>query len=64
MYIQEEEGTVYFRLWNSDDPELWTAHGWIPYEAVKQAIAMYEPKNPFNPKQAYDLQIARALLKD
>ncbi|MCF8082709.1 MAG: hypothetical protein K9M96_06425 [Deltaproteobacteria bacterium] len=64
MYVRESDGTICFRLWNSDDPELWSQHGWLPYEAVQQASAMYEQKNDFNPKQAYDLEIARAALKD
>jgi len=63
MYVRDDGETVCFRLWNSDDPELWAQHGWIPYEAVKQATAMYERKNAFDPSVAYDLQIARALLK-
>ena len=64
MYVQEEGGTVYFRLWNADDIQLWDDHGWIPYEAIKQAQAMYEQKNDFNPNQAYDLETAKAVLKE
>ena len=64
MYVQEEGGSVYFRLWNSDDIQLWDDHGWIPYEAIKQAQAMYEEKNDFNPNQAYDLETAKAVLKE
>lgn len=64
MYVRQADDTIYFRLWNSDDPELWGQHGWLPYEAIQQATAMYDQKNDFNPKQAYDLQIAEATLKD
>ena len=64
MYVQEEEGNISFRLWNADDPKLWDDHGWIPYEAIKQAAAMYDQKNDFNPNKAYDLDIAKALLKE
>ena len=64
MYVQEEEGDISFRLWNADDPQLYDDHGWIPYEAIKQAAAMYEQKNDFNPNEAYDLEIAKALLKE
>jgi len=64
MYVQEEGGNVYFRLWNSDDIKLWDDHGWIPYEAIQQAQAMYEQKNDFNPNQAYDLETAKAVLKE
>ena len=64
MYVQEEGGSVYFRLWNPDDVKLWDDHGWIPYEAIQQAQAMYEQKNDFNPNQAYDLETAKAVLKE
>ena len=64
MYVQEEGDNIYFRLWNSEDPKLWEEHGWIPYEAIKQAEAMYERKDVFKPNQAYDLEIAKAVLKE
>ena len=64
MYVQDRDETVYFRLWNADDPQLWAQHGWIPYEAIKRAEAMYQRKNAFNPKQAYDLEIARTVLNE
>ena len=64
MYVQEKDGMIYFRLWNADDPELWAQNGWIPYDAVIQAQDMYEWKNDFNPRQAYDLNIAKAVLNE
>ncbi len=64
MYVRAEGDTLFFRLWNSEDPRLWEDHGWIPYDAVRQAQAMYEQKNDFNPKQAYDPEVARAVLKE
>ena len=64
MYVQEEDEEVFFRLWNSDDPGLWDEHGWIPYEAIKQAETMYDRKKDFKPDEAYDLEIARAVLKE
>ena len=63
MYVQEENSEIFFRLWNADDIQLWDDHGWIPYEAIKQAQARYEQKNDFDPKQAYDLATAKAVLK-
>lgn len=64
MYVQEEGEEVFFRLWHSGDPGLWDKHGWIPYEAIKQAEAMYDREKNFKPNQAYDLEIARAVLKE
>ncbi len=66
MYVRELDGDICFRLWNSDDPELWVAHGWTPYEAIKQAAAMYKEQGQgdFDPKSAYDMKMARALLTE
>jgi len=63
MYVREAEGTIWFRLWNADDPEVWEEHGWVPYGAIEQAAAMYK-KSAFNPNQAYDIQVAEMLLKE
>ena len=63
MYVKEEKNTIYFRLWNSEDEKLWKDHGWVPYEAIQQASDIYSG-NSFNPGEAYDISIARALLKE
>jgi hypothetical protein len=61
MYVREDEGTIWFRLWNADDPNVWEEHGWVPYGAIQQAIGMYEGKG-FDPRRAYDIQVAEMLL--
>jgi len=63
MYVKEENDSIYFRLWNTDDEMLWKEHGWVPYEAIKKASAMYKNNN-FKPNEAYDLNIAKALIKN
>jgi hypothetical protein len=63
MYVREEEGTIWFRLWSQDDIALWDDHGWIPWEAVQQAMALRRPAH-FDPKRAYDLHVARAVLEE
>jgi hypothetical protein len=63
MYVQKKDGAIFFRLWDADDPKLWEDHGWIPYEAVKEATAMYEGKG-FDPARAYDIDIAVALIEE
>jgi len=50
-------------MWNPDQPELWDEHGWVPYDAIKQAMGMYTGKG-FDPARAYDFDTARALLED
>lgn len=62
MYVREDEGDIWFRLWNIEDPKMWEEHGWVPYGAIKQATAMFEGKH-FDPRDAYDLEVAKTLLK-
>ncbi len=64
MYVKEEGDDIFFRLWSSEDIKLWDDHDWIPYGAIRQAAEMYEQKNDFNPNRAYDLEIAKATLKE
>jgi hypothetical protein len=62
-YVREADGAIWFRLWNEDDRELWNAHGWVPYGAIKEAMAMFG-SGGFDPTQAYDLQVARMVLEE
>ena len=66
MYMRQKGDDIEFRLWNQDDPELWKQHGWIPHEAIRQAYGMYHPNgsHDFDPNKAYDIGIARELLKE
>ncbi len=64
MYVRKVGDDICFRLWKPDDPQMWEEHGWTPYEAIKQAAAMYEAKTSnFDPLNAYDIKIAEALVK-
>lgn len=63
MYVREAEGTIWFRLWNADDPKMWEDHGWVPYAAIQQAASMYKGGG-FDPRQAYDMKVAEMLLKE
>ena len=63
MYVKEENQTIFFRLWNADDPNLWEEHGWVAYEAIEAAKKMYNGRQ-FDPAQAYDINLARAILKE
>lgn len=62
MYVKEMHGEICFRMWNSEDPELWKTHGWVPYGAIREAAALYDGKT-IDPKQAYDIEVAQALMK-
>jgi len=63
MYVREAEGAIWFRLWNADDPKIWEEHGWVPYGAIQQAIAVYKGGG-FDPRRAYDINVAEMLLKE
>ena len=63
MYVRQEGDDIEFRLWNQDDAQLWDEHGWIPYGAIIHAQAMYQG-GPFDPKTAYDLNLATSLIKE
>ena len=64
MYVRRQTDDIYFRLWNADDPDLWEAHEWVPYGAIRKATAMYRKSGDFDPSQAYDINVARALLEE
>jgi hypothetical protein len=63
MYVKEAQGVVWFRMWNAADPALWEQHDWVPYAAILRAAEMYDGEN-FDPRRAYDIEAARALLQE
>ena len=63
MCVREGSDNIWFRLWNADDPKLWEAHGWVPYDAIKQAEAIYTGTG-FDPQQAYDLELAKEIIRE
>ena len=64
MYVREKNGEVEFRMKNEDDPVVWNDHGWVPYGAIKQAQVLYGNKGRFDPQRAYDIQVAKTLIRD
>jgi len=63
MYVRQDSEDIQFRMWNQDDPTMWEAHTWVPYSAIVQAQAMYKGTG-FDPHRAYDMNLARTLLKE
>ena len=61
MYVRAGSDEPEFRMWNQDDAQMWEDHGWVPYSAIRQAMNMYEG-GAFDPKVAYDLETANALI--
>ena len=64
MYVREKDGEIEFRMRNEDDPRKGTDHGWIPYGAIQQAQVLYAKKGRFDPQRAYDIQVAKVLIRD
>lgn len=64
MYVRERNGDVEFRMRNQDDPGIWNDHGWVPYAAIQQAQVLYAKRGQFDPQRAYDIQIAKVLIRD
>lgn len=61
MYVLEQHGVIHFRLYSSENPEIWERHGWLPLDVVKQAAALYGGEN--DPTRLYDEAIAREVLR-
>jgi hypothetical protein len=66
MYVREQDGEVHFRLYSSENPEVWERHGWVPYSAIKQAAELYKKeRDPSrNPLGLYDLDVAKRILQE
>lgn len=67
VYVRRgEDGGVEFRLWQSECPEIWERHPWLPYEVVQNAAQLYqkERNRDADPLRLYDLAVARALLQE
>ncbi len=65
MYVRERFATVEFRMWNADYPEVWERHGWIPFEDIQAAAALYKEKGRgTDPMLLYDLNVAKRLVAD
>lgn len=63
MYVCLTGGGVSFRMWSADDPTLWDQHGWVPFDAIEAAQAVYSGKG-LDPKRAYDLALAQSLIEE
>ena len=63
IYVKTQDGVIWFRMWNADDPQLWEQHDWVPHGAILKAAEMYTGKN-FDPRRAYDIEIAKALIAE
>ena len=65
VYVREGEGGVEFRLWRADRPEIWEKHDWLAFSVLAAAAAMYKERGTgSDPLALYDVNVAKALIKD
>lgn len=65
VYVRQAKSGVEFRLWRTDFPEVWERHEWLAYDVIVAAAGMYKERgNGIDPLTFYDLNVARALIKD
>lgn len=66
MYVREQDGEVEFRLYSTENPQIWEGHGWLTYDQVRQAAEVYrqERNRDRNPLALYDLEVAKRLIRD
>lgn len=65
VYVREGHLGPEFRMWRADYPEVWEKHGWLSREVIAAAADMYKQGGSgADPLIFYDLNVARALLKE
>ncbi len=65
VYVREGEYGVEFRLWRAERPDVWEKHGWLPHSVIEAAAVMYKERSPeADPMRFYDINVAKALLKE
>ena len=67
VYVRRDPGgSIQFRLYDVELPEVWERHGWIGHETIARAASLYrsERNADADPLKLYDLAIARSLLAD
>ncbi|MDR0339559.1 MAG: hypothetical protein LBH65_04710 [Desulfovibrio sp.] len=65
VYVRESAAGVEFRLWRADHPEVWEKHQWLAHSVIEAAALMYKERGSgADPLALYDLNVARALIKD
>jgi hypothetical protein len=61
MYVREQDGALEFRLFSSEDPQIWERHQWLPLSVIQEAARQYPGDK--NPLLLYDEQVAREVLR-
>lgn len=65
VYVRESAAGIEFRMWRADRPEVWDRHEWLVYDVIRAAVSLYKERgSAADPLAFYDLNVARALLKE
>ena len=65
VYVRQGEAGPEFRLWHAERSEFWERHDWLPFVVIEAAAAIYKDRSDgSDPLALYDVNVARALLKD
>ncbi len=65
VYVRRaEDGSIEFRMWDDEHPEVWEKHQWINMEVISMAAQLFsqEHDNSWQPTRIYDSTVAEALL--
>ncbi|MDL2279629.1 hypothetical protein LJC15_03070 [Desulfovibrio sp. OttesenSCG-928-G11] len=65
VYVRQGLSGPEFRLWRAAYPEVWEKHQWLDRAVIEAAAGMYKERgNSSDPMALYDLNVARALIKE
>ncbi len=66
MYVRRgADGSVEFRMWDAEHPEVWEKHRWITMDVIAMAAGLFQERDPsWKPEKIYDLSVAEALLRE
>lgn len=67
MYVRRADSNIEFRMWDSEEPDVWEDHDWLDMATIKKAAEIYSSHPGYkgrSPLHLYDVEIARRLIKD
>lgn len=65
VYVKNGENDIEFRLWHAERKDVWEKHNWISYSLLEAAALMYKERGTgSDPLALYDINVARALIKE
>ncbi len=65
MYVRQNGSDIEFRMWDSEDSNVWENHIWLDMASLKKAADIYSSHPNYkgrSPLHLYDLQLAQQLI--